>query len=66
MYFFLVFDLHGVILCFVGTNVIGTGGSNSWENSGAGPHGYLRLAVSPDAVADELDRLLVAPPERGV
>jgi len=47
-----------------GRNVIGGGGSNSWQQDGANPHGYLRLVVPAAEVASVLDRLLIAPPGR--
>ncbi len=45
-----------------GRNVIGPGGSNTWELEAQGPHGFLRLTVPGADVAALLDALLITPP----
>ncbi len=52
----------GVFEVCGGRNVIGAGGSNTWELDPGGPHGYLRLTVPGQDVAAVLDDLLITPP----
>ena len=54
----------GLFEVCAGLNVIGRGGSNTWQPGGDGPHGYLRLTVPAADVEAVLDSLLIAPPTR--
>ena len=52
----------GLFEICAGRNLIGRGGSNTWEASPGGRHGYLRLLVPPSEVAAVIDDLLIAAP----
>ena len=54
----------GLFEVCAGRNVIGPGGSNTWQADEDGPHGHLRLAGPAADVASVLDDLLIAPPTR--
>ena len=67
------FDLTAVLAAVRGTadgafevctgrNLVGPGGSTTWEHRADGLHGYLRMMAPSDEIAATLDELLIAPP----